>query len=243
LLAQAPRQTSSLLKHVVMRRSNAFVRATFAVLVIAVFAAIRSSIVVAAEDRADPSPFALADFGEIATTGEVKESLCLDCGDSVELIDSAGHVLVLSNGTLAAPPYSGLLIGCGSAEVRVVLPQSAEEAALLQRIWRFLDQHYWPIDSELAPGALRSREGTVDDRATSMILNILRRRRLQCEARRWLDNNLSLEEQGRLISRITALVGSEYDREVFRCLCLVRGGTCLEDAQPDSSGAVLFQCR
>lgn len=170
--------------------------------------------------------FRIHAFGRIAKLGEPFTPLC-PCGTGIPLINDSGDTLSVSIGPSKERPHGGFRIGSiNPAKAAMIVPHgSTGELVLVAEIWRYLDTHW--VLSEIK--RLRGPDAYADPRPGDWpalgLLTVINAWQAYSESQRWLDNNVSLEEQSRIFALPYAELQSDFEREVFENVCTCQGRT------------------
>jgi len=170
---------------------------------------------------------ALDGIGDIVEIRDLFKPLC-SCGRGLELVDAEGRAVKVALGPGWDGMTSGFRIGAtaaGDSASMVVEKGSDSERRLLDLMWGYLDRNYayWEQQSLGEPETpLRRRSPKDEDSA--YLLEFLRGFERQEELQRWLDHNLSRDEQERIFGTPYEALETDFERRVFACVCEVRGG-------------------
>ena len=176
----------------------------------------------------DVPPTVLDGIGDIVAIGELFQPLC-NCGQGVELLDDAGRRLAVAIGPGWDGMRSGFRIGAISPgdSTALVVPQGGEvERKLLALMWGYLDRNYsyWE-QQRLADPEYRGEWKRPEDARAIYLLNVLSVFQQQEDLRRWLDHNVTPEDQERIFSTGYMALDTDRERQIFEYICLMRGGS------------------
>ena len=186
-------------------------------------------VLAAATTRAaEVSPTVLDGIGDIVATGALYDPLCA-CGSGLELFDAAGHRLAVAIGPGWDGLRSGFRIGAiapGDSSALSVPVGSRIEARLLDLMWGYLDRNYtYEEQLRMKDPEHRGKWHGDRDRGALYLMKILLADRYQIDLKRWLDHNVTADEQDRIFNTDYRDLETDFERRVFRYVCMMRGGS------------------